>query len=147
MEAVGPSPAPDMPAPRIWSAALALLLLAGLGAAGCSSHASPRRVEIRIHYSHFELSEVSVPQGVPVTFVLINEDPIDHEWLIGDAAFHEKHRDGTEVHHGARPNEVSLAPLDVVETTLTFSTPGTLQYICHIPGHEAYGMVGTVTVT
>lgn len=136
-----------MPAPRMLSAALALLLLAGLSVAGCSSQASPRRIEIRIHYSHFELGQVSVPRGVPVTFVLVNEDPIDHEWLIGDAAFHERHRLGREAHHGARPNEVSLAPLDVVETTLTFSTPGTLQYICHIPGHEAYGMVGTVTVT
>ncbi len=147
MEAVGPSPAADMHSPRIWSSALALLLVAGLSVAGCSSHASPQRIEVRIHYSHFELGQVSVPRGVPVTFVLINEDPIDHEWLLGDAAFHEKHRLGTETHHGARSNEVSLGPLDVVETTLNFTTPGTQLFICHFPGHEAYGMVGTLTVT
>ena len=147
MEAVGPSPAADMPAPRTWSAALALLLLVGLGAAGYSGDASPRRIEIRIHYSRFDVGQLTVPRDVPVTFVLINEDPIDHEWLIGDAAFHEEHRHGTEAHHGARPNEVSVAPLDVVETTLTFTTPGTVQFICHIPGHEAYGMVGRLTVT
>ena len=68
------------------STALVLLLLAGL-AAGCTPAASPR-LEIKIHYSHFDPSELTVPLGVPVTFVLINEDPIDHEWLIGDAAFH-----------------------------------------------------------
>ena len=84
--------------------------------------------------------------GVPVTFVLINEDPIDHEWLIGDAAFHQRHREGTESHHGARPDEVSIAALSTVETTLTFFEPGTIQYICHFPLHEAYGMVGTLTV-
>jgi uncharacterized cupredoxin-like copper-binding protein len=128
------------------SAAVALLLLAGL-AAGCTSGTGPRRVEIRIHYSHFDLTQLSVPHGVPITFVLINEDPIDHEWLIGDAAFHEKHRRGTEAHHGARPNEVSISPIDVAETTLIFNTPGTQQFICHIPRHEAYGMVGTLTVT
>jgi uncharacterized cupredoxin-like copper-binding protein len=128
------------------SAALILLLVAGLSA-GCGSEAGPRRVEIHIHYSHFDPSELTVPHGVAVTFVLINEDPIDHEWLIGDAAFHERHRHGTEAHHGARPNEVSIAPETTVETTLTFKDPGTLQYICHLPGHEAYGMVGTVTVT
>lgn len=135
-----------MPIPRLRLAALALLLLAGL-AAGCSSPLQPRRVEIRIHYSHFDVTELSVPHGVPITFVLVNEDPIDHEWLIGDAAFHEKHRRGTEAHHGARPNEVSIAPLDAVQTTLIFATPGTQRYICHIPGHEAYGMVGTLTIT
>jgi len=135
-----------MPSPRVRSAAVALLLLAGL-ATGCTSGTGPRRVEIRIHYSHFDLTQLSVPHGVPITFVLINEDPIDHEWLIGDAAFHEKHRRGTEAHHGARPNEVSISPIDVAETTLIFNTPGTQQFICHIPRHEAYGMVGTLTVT
>ena len=43
---------------------------------------------IRIHYSAFDQMRLTVPAGVPITFVLVNEDPIDHEWLIGDAAFH-----------------------------------------------------------
>ncbi len=136
-----------MHAPRVWSSALALLLLAGLATAGSTSDAGPRRIEIRIHYSHFDLSQLSVPRGVAVTFVLINDDPIDHEWLLGDAAFHERHRQGTETRHQGRPNEVSLPPLARVETTLTFDSPGTLQYVCHFPGHEAYGMVGTLTVS
>ena len=134
-----------MRAPGPWSAALALLLLAGF-AAGCGS-GTATRIEIRIHYSHYEPSAITVPLGVPITFVIINEDPIDHEWLLGDAAFHERHRHGTEAKHGARPNEISIGPLDVVETTLIFPTAGTQQYICHLPGHEAYGMVGTLTIT
>ena len=131
---------------RMRSAALGLLLLAGL-AAGCSPASATQRIEIRLHYSHFDPSELTVPHGVAVTFVLMNKDPIDHEWLIGDAAFHERHRHGTEAHHGARPDEVSIGALTTVETTLTFASPGKLQYICHFPGHEAYGMVGTLTVT
>ena len=129
----------------LWPAVLTLLLIAGL-AAGCGGP-GPMRVEIRIHYSHYEPSAVSVPYGVPITFVIINEDPIDHEWLLGDAAFQQRHRTGTEKKHGARPNELSIPPLREVETTLTFAKPGTLQYICHLPGHEAYGMVGTLTIT
>jgi uncharacterized cupredoxin-like copper-binding protein len=128
------------------STALVLLLLAGL-AAGCTPAASSQRVEIRIHYSHFDQTELTVPRGVAVTFVLVNEDPIDHEWLIGDAAFHARHRDGTEAHHGAPPDEVSVPALSTVETTLTFMNPGSMQYICHFPLHEAYGMVGTLTVS
>jgi uncharacterized cupredoxin-like copper-binding protein len=129
------------------AALLALLLLvAGLGA-GCAEAPGPVRVEIRIHYSHFDPAAFSVPHGVPVTFVLINEDPIDHEFLIGDEPFHKRHRHGTEAQHGARPNEVSISALETVETTLIFDAPGTIRYICHLPSHEAYGMVGTLTIT
>jgi uncharacterized cupredoxin-like copper-binding protein len=125
--------------------ATALLVVAGLAAGSVGS--GPERFEIRIHYSHYQPSSISVPYGVPITFVLINEDPIDHEWLLGDAAFQERHRLGTEAHHGARPNEISIDPLSTVETVITFDKPGSLQYICHLPGHEEYGMVGTLTIT
>ena len=103
--------------------------------------------EIMIHYSRFEPTSLSVPRGVPVTFVLVNRDPIAHEWLIGDEAFHQRHRHGDEPQHGARATEVSIAPLGRAETTITFAEAGTYAYICHLPGHEAYGMVGTLTVT
>jgi uncharacterized cupredoxin-like copper-binding protein len=101
---------------------------------------------IGIHYSHFTPSEVIATAGVPITITLINTDPIDHEWLVGDAAFHERHRTGTEAHHGARPTEVSLSPGTTVTTTVVFDQPGDYQYICHLPGHEAYGMVGVLRV-
>jgi uncharacterized cupredoxin-like copper-binding protein len=131
--------------------AMLLAMAVVLPAAGCSANPSPgegpltRR--ITIHYSRFEPVQLSVPRGASVTFVLVNEDPIEHEWLIGDAAFHARHRHGTEAHHAARPNEVSIPPLATVETTLTFDEAGSQLYVCHLPGHEEYGMVGTLTVT
>jgi uncharacterized cupredoxin-like copper-binding protein len=82
-----------------------------------------------------------------VTFVLHNGDPIDHEWIVGDAGVHERHRRGTEPVHASRPTEVSIPAGHTVVTTVTFSSPGTFLYICHLPGHEAYGMVGEVHVT
>ena len=130
---------------RMLVAAGAILAATVIG--GCQAAAPSTRVEIVIHYSHFDPSSVSVPLGVPVTFVLVNQDPIEHEWLLGDAAFHERHRKGTEAQHGARPNEVSIPALSTVETTLTFDAPVEWQYICHLPGHEAYGMVGTLKAT
>jgi hypothetical protein len=46
-------------------------VLAGCGAPG------PVGVEIRIHYSAFDPTTISVPHGVPVTFTLVNVDRID----------------------------------------------------------------------
>src|SRR5262245_25507635 len=126
------------------------LVLAALTAVGASvvAHATdPLVVEITIHYSHFDPSAVTVPVGRPVTFVITNTDPIDHEWIVGDAALHERHRTGTEPVHDARPTEITIPALSQRRTTVTFPPTGPLQYICHLPGHEAYGMVGTVTIT
>jgi uncharacterized cupredoxin-like copper-binding protein len=117
-----------------------------LAAFAANAQAAPERIVIRIHYSHFEPSAVRVPAGRPITFVLQNDDPIDHEWIVGDEQVHERHRTGTEPHHGDRPTEISLAPLSVQETTVTFDHPGRFLYICHLPGHETYGMVGVVEV-
>jgi uncharacterized cupredoxin-like copper-binding protein len=125
---------------------LALVLAAPI-VAGCTSPPESVRVEILIRYSHFTPHEISVPHGVPVRFVLVSQDPIEHEWLIGDAAFHHRHRTGTEPSHGERPDEVTIPPLGTAETTLTFDEPGEVAFICHVPGHEAYGMVGVVRVT
>jgi uncharacterized cupredoxin-like copper-binding protein len=119
-------------------------------AAGACAHADAAQPQtkfgIRIHYSRFDQTRIEVPLNVPVTFTLVNDDPIDHEWLLGDDAFHARHRLGTEAAHGDRPNEVSLPPLSAKTTTITFDHPGVLTFVCHFPGHEAYGMVGVVEV-
>jgi uncharacterized cupredoxin-like copper-binding protein len=120
--------------------ALAVLLL--VAAAGAHAPAAPRAVEITIHYSHYSTSEVDVPAGVPITFTIRNDDPIDHEWMLGDMAMHERHRLGTEPVHTSRPDELTIPALSTRTTTLTFPTAMTLMYMCHLPGHEAYGMVG-----
>ena len=129
---------------RLASSLVAALVLAAAVTA-CAPD-TPRTVTITIHYSAFDPARISVPAGVPITFVLVNEDPIDHEWLIGDEGFHEGHRTGTHAAHGEVPTEVTVPALATVETTITFDEPGRLDYICHLPGHESYGMVGTLTV-
>ena len=131
------------------SIGLGIAALAGASAmAGAvASEPAPLVVEIGIHYSHFEPSAIRVPAGRPVTFVIDNTDPIDHEWIVGDEEVHRRHRTGTEPYHAARPTEVSIDAGTERRTTVTFTTPGTLTYVCHLPGHEAYGMTGTLVVT
>jgi uncharacterized cupredoxin-like copper-binding protein len=131
-----------------WLRALALpLAIAGVVLVTASAMPVGRTVTITMRYSHFLPASVEVPAGVPVTFVLDNEDPIGHEWIVGDELTHRRHRTGTEPHHGERATEQSIGALSSVRTTVTFPKAGTYRYICHLPGHEAYGMVGIVTVT
>ena len=120
------------------------LAIAGAAAAWTTVRGATGTPEytIDIRYSHFDPSELSVPVGVPVTIVLRNRDPIDHEWILGDAAVHERHRTGTEPVHAARPTEITVPAGETRRTTIVIDKAGSLQYICHLPGHEAYGMVG-----
>ncbi len=125
--------------------------LAGIAAAwvrapGLDGDRGSTAATIGIHFSRYTPTEVVARAGVPITITLVNADPIEHEWLVGDAAFHERHRTGTEPHHGDRPTEVSLAPGSDATTTVVFDTPGDYLFICHLPGHEAYGMVGVMRV-
>jgi uncharacterized cupredoxin-like copper-binding protein len=124
-------------------AAVAILAAAALAARGAPA---PTTIEIDVHYSHFSPSAVSVPLGVPVTFILRNEDPIDHEWIVGDEAVHAFHRVSADPIHEGVPTEVSLPAGTTRTTTITFTKPARWAYICHLPGHEAYGMVGWVTI-
>jgi uncharacterized cupredoxin-like copper-binding protein len=122
--------------------------LAGIAAAWTAVPGyGPDRTEIAIRYSHYTPAAITVRAGTALTVILRNDDPIDHEWIVGDAAVHEHHRTGTEPVHASRPTEVSIPAGSTRETTVRFDTPGTYLYICHLPGHEAYGMVGTLVVT
>ncbi len=114
---------------------------------GCAPTA-PTRDELTIgfRYSRFDPGSVSVRAGVPITFTLRNDDPIGHEWIIGGPEVHAAHRTGTEAFHEGRPNEVTAPAFATRTTTITFERPGAYDFICHLPGHEAYGMKGTLRV-
>ncbi|HUQ43508.1 MAG TPA: cupredoxin domain-containing protein [Candidatus Limnocylindria bacterium] len=130
------------------TAGVAVLAL-GVTAAALAARGGGQPVttfEIAIHYSHFEPSAITVPAGVPVTITLRNDDPIDHEWIVGDEAVHAFHRTGTEQLHPSRPTEVVIPAGETRTTVVTFAQPGSLRYICHLPAHKAYGMVGAVTI-
>jgi len=124
-----------------FAAGVLALLATACGGADASAEAT-----IAIHFSQFVPEEVRVPAGVPVTITLQNDDPIEHEWIVGAPDVHERHRTGTEPSHDQVPTEVTVPALESRTTTITFEQPGEYLYICHLPGHEAYGMVGRMHV-
>ncbi len=128
---------------------IVLLLVAAaalaLCASGCAAPVDAKET-INIRFSRFEPETITVPAGEPVTFTLVNDDPIEHEWIVGTAETHERHRTGTEPFHAEIPTEVTIPALTTRTTFVMFNTAGEYEFICHLPGHEAYGMKGTVVV-
>lgn len=125
--------------------AAAVLLL--LPAVACSSEPGNETVDVEIRHSRFIPDHLEFAVGTTVTFVVANTDPIDHEFLIGDAEAQRAHEEGTEPHHGAKPGEISIPAGETRTTTYTFEEPGPLLIGCHLPRHYDFGMRGTIEVT
>jgi uncharacterized cupredoxin-like copper-binding protein len=125
----------------IWT----ILAAALVAAAGACGPGSVRTVAIDIRDSAFAPNRLQVEPGQTVRFVVTNRDPIDHEFILGDLAVQRAHEEGHHAHH-ARPGEISVPAGATVATTYTFGDPGGLLFGCHLPGHWAYGMRGTVLV-
>ena len=134
-----------MTRPR-WFAAAGVALVAPLLFVAYAVASAPTTIRLTIDHSAFSQTRIHVPVGRPVTFELVNRDFIDHEWIVASDAVHTAHRTGTEPHHGSRPTEVSIPAFETRTTTITFTERGTQTFICHLPGHEAYGMTGVLIV-
>ena len=104
-------------------------------------------VVLQVHHSRFTPAHVRVRPGTEVRFVVVNDDPIGHELIVGGPEVHARHEGGTEATHPPVPGEVSVGPLGLAETTYRFDEPGDVLYACHLPGHFAYGMRGTITIS
>ena len=144
--------------PRRWAIGLALAfgaaaITAGTGYAVAASGTQQDAlgpglvtVDVQIDHSRFDIGTLRVTEGTMVEFVVHNEDPIDHELIVGTPEVHRAHADGDERSHPPVPGEVSVAPGQVASTFYEFTEAGSIVYACHLPGHVAYGMEGTIEV-
>lgn len=101
----------------------------------------------------FDPEDIEVEVGETITFVVTNSGEIEHEFVLGNAAYQAEHEeemsgggDGGHVHGGGDPNILGVAPGETGEITWTFTEAGEVLYGCHEPGHYKGGMVGTITV-
>jgi uncharacterized cupredoxin-like copper-binding protein len=94
--------------------------------------------------------EVTVPAGVPVTFVVANAGAIPHEFVLGDAADQQAHDDEMlEIGGHAmadEPNAIGVAPGETKGLTWVFTELGEMEAGCHVPGHYPAGMKMSIHV-
>jgi uncharacterized cupredoxin-like copper-binding protein len=104
-------------------------------------------VKMRVEHSRFIPDHVVVRPGTTVVFEITDTDPIDHEFIVGPQAVHDAHEQGTQKHHPPVPGETSIPAGGTGTTFYQFTATGPMLFACHLPGHFAYGMRGTVEVT
>ena len=119
-------------------------------------HASdPMDADLRVEVAQldtyrFEPSTIEIEKGETVTFELTNQGRSPHEFVLGEEQLQAVHEMEMQQMSGQlmpdEPNAITLQPGEAKSLTWTFTEAGTVQYACHIAGHYAQGMVGTIQI-
>jgi uncharacterized cupredoxin-like copper-binding protein len=130
--------------------------------------AAPVRVVMNDRF-RYRPSSIVVRAGRRVTFAVTNAGKLPHEFILGDRATqldHERqmqampaggermhmdaHTHGTAGHamadHASEGGALTVPPGQTRRLTWTFHDPGVVLYGCHVLGHWAAGMRGTILV-
>jgi uncharacterized cupredoxin-like copper-binding protein len=126
--------------------------------------AAPVRVVMNDRF-RYRPSSIVVRAGRRVTFAVTNVGKLPHEFILGDRATqldHERQMQaappGTGPSHthahmhdqaAAAPSgagALTVPPGEIRRLTWTFDKPGIVLYGCHVLGHWAAGMKGTIVV-
>lgn len=109
------------------------------------------RIEVTLTDTlRIEPAAMTVPAGVPVTFVVMNAGMADHEFYLGDEdaqADHEQEMFEIGGMGHDEPEGIAVAPGETKQLTYTFAEPGETLAGCHVVGHYAGGMRAIITVT
>lgn len=103
---------------------------------GATPGAGSNEVEVASYDIYFEPTEVTIPADTDVTIMLPNHGVTLHNFAITDHKNENLPFD---------PIDIDIAPGATEETTIN-APAGEYYFFCNIPGHEAAGMFGTLTV-
>lgn len=108
------------------------------------------RIEVELTDAlKIEPTEISVPAGTPVTFVVTNTGAIDHEFFLGNEAAQAEHEAEMVEMGGMSHDEemgVGVEPGETKELAVTFPEAGSILAGCHVAGHYAAGMKAAVRI-
>ncbi len=116
-----------------------------------TASAAVTRVEVTLTDAlKIEPAAMTVPAGVPVTFVVTNSGATDHEFYLGDEAAQAAHEKEMAEMGGMahdEPEGIAVKPGETKELTYTFAEAGETLAGCHVAGHYGGGMKASITVT
>ena len=91
---------------------------------------APMKVTVTMSDFKFKLSKTSVPVGKQVVFTVVNKGPSPHDFDVATTK-------GTPV----------IAVGKQTTQKVTFKKKGSLRFLCTVPRHAQFGMVGTLKVS
>lgn len=116
-----------------------------------SASAAATRVVVKLTDAlKMDPAAMTVPAGVPVTFVVTNSGKTDHEFYLGDEAAQVEHEKEMGVKGGMthdEPEGIALKPGETKELTYTFAAAGKILAGCHVAGHYGAGMMAEITLS
>lgn len=108
-----------------------------------------RTVAIKAGDMRYSLKGIDVKTGETIRFVITNTGPSNHEFVIGNRAFHAQHIKEMEAMPDMEMNEansVDLKPGETKSVIWQFTKAGDYIFGCDIPGHFQAGMSGAIRV-
>ena len=99
-------------------------------AAGAGQAATPMKVTVTMTDFKFKLSKTSVPSGRPIVFTVINRGASPHDFDLT----------------GTRGTPI-IQPGRRTTQRVTFRRAASVRYVCTVPRHAQFGMVGRLKVT
>ena len=117
-----------------------------------SSTAVPTHIAIEVSLTDalkIEPASMTVPAGVPITFVVTNSGTVDHEFYLGDEEAQAEHEQEMADKGGMthdEPEGIAVKPGETKELTYTFAESGETLAGCHEVGHYGGGMKATIKV-
>jgi uncharacterized cupredoxin-like copper-binding protein len=123
---------------------------AAMSAASAQGRQVSRTIQVEATDTlRFAPDELTVAAGETIAFEIRNPGFVPHEFFVGTAAEQAEHERemaaGAPMH--AEPGQVDVPAGQTARLVYTFGQPGTREYGCHVPGHYAGGMRGTITIT
>jgi uncharacterized cupredoxin-like copper-binding protein len=122
---------------------------------------APVRVLMNDHF-RYRPSSIMVRAGQRITFAVTNTGKLSHEFILGDRAAQLDHEremqaggDGMDMDMDAHMHMegsghadagLTVPPGQTRRLSWTFDKPGIVLYGCHVLGHWAAGMRGTIVV-
>lgn len=94
-------------------------------------------------------AELTVTTGETITFRIVNDGTITHDFTLGDEATQQEHAEEMAEMGGMahdQPNTVTVAAGETKELTWTFTQTGTVLLGCHQPGHYEAAMKGQISI-
>lgn len=112
--------------------------------------AAATRIEVKLTDAlRIEPASMTIPAGIPVTFVVTNSGSIEHEFVLGDEAAQAEHETEMGGSMGMGQDEemaIGVDPGETKELTVIFPAAGSILAGCHVAGHYAGGMKATIEI-